>query len=167
PITPPPRALVGDAVRRVCSAQAGALAAQLGEQELRVHRAQQLAQRLHARLDDLKRALDVHLARQAAEQSAHLLGDQRLERFAVAQRVVHREAQRLLVAARAEARDRLDDLYVVGLIARARRRQYTDLRQALEHVGRDLIALAHLARRHAPVVLRARQRPLEDAVLEL
>ena len=33
-----------------------------------------------------------------------------LERAAIAQRVVHGEAERLVVAARAEARDRLDDL---------------------------------------------------------
>ena len=43
--------------------------------------------------------------------------DQRLQRLAVAQRVVHREADRLLVAAGAKARDRLDDRHVVGVVA--------------------------------------------------
>ena len=47
------------------------------------------------------------------KQRPHLLVDQRLERLAVAQRVVHGEPQRLLVAAGAEAGDRLDDLHVV------------------------------------------------------
>ena len=46
---------------------------QLGEQQLGVHRADELAQRLGARGDDLGRAVDLDLAGQAVEQHADLL----------------------------------------------------------------------------------------------
>ena len=49
------------------------LAAQLGEQQLRVHRADQLAQRLGARGDDLGGAVGLDLAGEAVEQRADLL----------------------------------------------------------------------------------------------
>src|SRR3712207_8580401 len=51
---------------------------------------------------DLRRPVDVHLARQPVEQHAHLLLHQRRQRLAVAQRVVDREPERLVVAARSE-----------------------------------------------------------------
>ena len=52
-----------------------------------------------------------------SQQHANLLLDQRLQRLAVAQRVVDGEADRLLVAAGPEPRDRLDDRHVVGVVA--------------------------------------------------
>ena len=86
------------------------------------------------------------------EQHADLLLDERRERVAVAQRVVDREAERLVVAAGAEADDRLDDLDVVGVVAGARRAEHADLGQPVEHVGRQLVALEHLAARRARAV---------------
>ena len=88
----------------------GRLPAQLGQQQLGVHRADQLAQRLGARRDDLGGAVDLDLAGEAVEQRPDLLLDQRCERLAVAERLVDGEAEPLVVAARAEAGDRLDDL---------------------------------------------------------
>ena len=73
------------------------------EQQLGVHGADQLAQRLGARGDDLHGALDVDLPREPLSSTRHLLLDQRLQRLAVAQRVVDGEAERLLVAAGPEA----------------------------------------------------------------
>jgi hypothetical protein len=70
-----------------------ALALKLGLEHLGVQRADELAQRLGARRDDLRRPLDLDLAGEAVEQRADLLGDERLERLAVAQRVEDREAQ--------------------------------------------------------------------------
>ena len=78
-------------------------AAQLGEQELRVHRADEVAQRLGARRDDLHRALDLDLAGEPIEQRPDLLLHERLERIAVAQGVEDREPELLVVAARPEA----------------------------------------------------------------
>ena len=49
------------------------LAAQLGEQQLGVHGADELAQRLGARGDDVRRALDADLAGEPLEQVADLL----------------------------------------------------------------------------------------------
>ena len=95
-------------------------AAQRRDQQLGVHRADQLAQRIGAGLHDLQRALDVDLAGEPLEQRADLLLDERFERLAVAQRVVDGEPERLVVAAGAEARDRLDDLDVVGARSRPR-----------------------------------------------
>src|SRR3569832_2562903 len=97
-----------------------ALASQLGEQQLRVQRADLLAQRRGAGGDDLDRAVLLDGPGEAAEQHAHLLLDERRERLAVADRVVDGEADRLVVAARAEARDRRDDLHVVGVVAAQR-----------------------------------------------
>jgi hypothetical protein len=71
-----------------------------------VDRADQFAQRLGAGRDDLAAAVDVEF-RQAIERDANLLLDQWLERVAVAQRVVDREADLLVVAASAEAADGL------------------------------------------------------------
>ena len=61
-----------------------ALAAQLGEQQLGVHRADQVAQRLGAGGDDLGRALDGDLAGEPVQQRADLGLDERLQRVAVA-----------------------------------------------------------------------------------
>ena len=72
-------------------------------------------------------ALDVDLAGQPVEQHPDLLLDQWLERLAVAQRVVHGEAERLLVTAGAKARDRGDDRDVVGVVAARGRGQDTQL----------------------------------------
>ena len=104
----------------------------------------QVAQRLGARGDDPRRALDRHLAGEPVEQRAHLVLDQRLERLAVAQRVEDGEAERLVVAGGAEARDRLDDLHVLAVVAAAVRRQHRDLGEPVEHVLRDAVALARL-----------------------
>jgi hypothetical protein len=75
------------------------LAAQLGEEELRVHRADEAPQRLAARGDDVRGALGLHGPGQAAEQRPDLLLDETDQRVAIAQGVVDREAQRLVVAA--------------------------------------------------------------------
>src|SRR5205823_2875227 len=108
-IPPAVRRLLGSAV----------LAVQLGEQQLRVHRPDEIAQRLRPGGDDVDGALDLHLARKAVQERADLLFDERLERLAVAERVVDREAQRLVVAPGPEARDRLDDLHVVAVVTAA------------------------------------------------
>src|SRR5215218_6954098 len=71
------------------------------EQHLRVHRADQLAQRLAAGADDLHGAFGLDLP-QALDQHVDLLLDERAQRLAVAERVVDREAERLVVAALAE-----------------------------------------------------------------
>ena len=89
----------------------------------------------------LERAVDVDLAGEPLEQHLHLLGHQGRQRFSEAQRVVDGEAERLLVAARAEARDRLDDLHVVLVVAVAVGRQHADLGEPLEHVAGHAVAL--------------------------
>ena len=93
-----------------------------------MHRADQVAQWLGARGDDLHGALDLDLAGEALEQRADLLDDQRLQRRAVAQGVEDREAELLVVAAGAEARDRLDDLDVVGVLTPISARRSRTLR---------------------------------------
>ena len=84
--------------------------------------------------------------------------DERLERLAVAQRVVDGEAERLVVAAGAEARDRLDDLHVVGVVAARVGRQHAELGEAVEHVARARRSAAHLGRRDALGLARASAR---------
>src|SRR5258708_7874031 len=79
-----PRAVASEAI----VAQSATLAPQLGEQQLGVHRADQLAQRLRAGADDLRGAVRRHAPGQPLQQDADLLRDERLERFAVTQRVV-------------------------------------------------------------------------------
>ncbi len=145
------------------------LGAELGEQQLGVDRPDQLAQRLRAGRDDLVRALHLDLAGEAVEQRAQLLLDERLERLAVAQGVVDGEAERLVVAAGAEAADGLDDLHVVRAVAAAGGGQHADLAQPREHVAGDVVALADLLRGHAAraaALLRAGERALDDAVLD-
>ena len=116
--------------------------------------------------DDLRRAVGVDLAGQALEQHAHLLLDQRLERLAVAQRVVDREADRLVVAPGAEAADGLDDLHVVCVVAAAGRRSTPELGEAVQDVLGDLVAPARLGGGHSGGP-RAGDRALEDPVLQL
>ena len=107
-----------------------------------MHRADELAQRLGARRDDLDRPLDRDLARQAVQQRPDLLGDERLERLAVAQRVVDREPERLVVAPRAEAGDRRDDALVVGVVAVGR--EHAEVLQPREHVLGHVVAAGHV-----------------------
>src|SRR4051812_19426553 len=99
-----------------------ALTLQLGHQQLGVQRRDQVVQRLRAVLDHLHRAAGVHLAREAVEQDLDLLLHEVLERALVAQRVVDREADPLVVAAGAKARDRLHDPRTRRRVAAARRR---------------------------------------------
>src|SRR5579884_3363874 len=56
---------------------------QFGQQQLGVHRADELPQRLGARGDDLGRPVDLDPAGQAVEQDPHLLRDQRLQRLEI------------------------------------------------------------------------------------
>ena len=67
-----------------------------------MHRADEVAQRFRTGGDDLQCALDLDLAGEAIEQDADLLGDERLERIAVAQRVEDGEAELLVIAPGAE-----------------------------------------------------------------
>src|SRR5947209_14954024 len=62
------------------------LPSELGEQQLGVHRADQLAQGLDAGGHDLHRALDLDLAGETVDERADLLFNERLERLAIAQR---------------------------------------------------------------------------------
>ena len=143
--------------------QRAALALELGAQQLGVHRADQLAQRPAPGADDLGGALGADLAGQAVEQRADLLLDERRERVLVAQRVEHREAERLVVAALAEARDRLDHPHVVGVVAAPVGREDAELGEPVEHVraGRRSARGRRCAR--AARVARV-ERELEDRV---
>ena len=80
-----------------------------------MQRSDQLAKGLCSRADDLGRALDVDLG-QAIEQGAHLLGHQRLQRLAVAQRVIDGEAERLVVPAGPEPAYRASATAITGAI---------------------------------------------------
>ena len=97
-----------------------ALALELGDQQLGVQRGDQVVERADAGLDDLERPVGVDVAGEALGEHLDLLGDERLERPLVAQRVVDGEAEALVVAAGAEAADRLDDPHVRGRVAVAR-----------------------------------------------
>ncbi len=73
-----------------------ALALQLGDQHLRVHRRDQVLERLGSGLDQLHRPVGVHLPGEAVHQDLDLLADQLLHRPLVAQGVVDGEADLLL-----------------------------------------------------------------------
>ena len=100
-------------------------------------------------------ALGVDVAGEPLRQHLDLLGDQRLERPLVAQRVVDGEPDPLVVAAGAEAADRLDDPDVRGRVAALVGAQHPELGEPVEHLLRHVVALAHLARRRPA---RARRR---------
>jgi hypothetical protein len=59
------------------------LAPQLGQEQLRVHRSDEVPQGLGTCRDDLHGALDVRFSGETIEQDPDLLGDQRLEGLAV------------------------------------------------------------------------------------
>src|SRR5215204_4490278 len=90
-----------------------ALALELRHHRLAVQGAHQVLQRLGAALDHVGGGLGVHLPGEAVHQHVDLLLDELVERALVAQRVVDGEADALVDAAGAEARDRLDDPHVV------------------------------------------------------
>ena len=114
-----PRSLAGE--RDWLSSRLARVALQLGDQQLRVQRGDQVVQRLGAGLDQLDRAVGVEVAGEPLGQHLDLLGDQRLQRLLVAQRVVDGEPEPLVVAAGPEAADRLDDPDVGRASSRARR----------------------------------------------
>ena len=99
-----------------------------------------------ARADDGGGALRVDVA-EPLDQHVDLALDQRRERVAVAERVVDREAERLVVAARAEAGDRVDDRDVVRVVAVRVGREHAELGQPLEHVRREVDGVARRPRR--------------------
>src|SRR5688572_13208185 len=99
------------------SAPSGAPALELRDQELCVERRDQVLERLGAGLEHLDDALRRDLAGEAIHDDVDLLLDQLLEVALVAKRVVDREPDLLVVAAGAEAADRLDDLHVRGRVA--------------------------------------------------
>src|SRR3954451_10802213 len=117
---------------------------ELRHQQLRVHRRDQLAERLGTgfqQVDDLLRGL---LAGQPLGEDADLFADELLEGALVTDRVVDGEADLLPVATGAEARDRLDDPHVGCAVAARRRRQDAQLREPVEHLLRHVVALADL-----------------------
>ena len=153
----------GGAARRPSAA--GAVALELGDHQLRVQGGDQVLQGLGAGFEHLDHALGRDLAGEAVHDDADLLADQVFEGALVAQGVVDGEADLLVVAAGAEAADRLDDLHVGGRVAAAVGAQHLELLEPVEHLLGDAVALADLGGA-GPGAL-ARQRPVEDAVLEL
>ena len=127
----------------------------------------QVAQGLGPGGDDLDGALGVDLAGQALEQRRHLLLHQRLQRLAKAQRVVDREAELLVVAAGPEARDRLDDRHVVGVVAARVGVSTSSSLQPVQHVGRAGRSGGAPRRRETRACSCAARARSSDAVLEL
>src|SRR3546814_11360826 len=70
------------------------------------------------------------------QEDVDLALDQRRERVAVAQRVIDGEAERLVVAARAEARDGVDDRDVIGVVALGVGREHAELGEPGRSEGR-------------------------------
>src|SRR3954453_20223535 len=141
-------------------------ACELGDQQLRVQRRNQLAQRLETPFHQLDDSFGRFLARKALGQEPRLFPHELLERSLVAHRVVDREADLLAVAARTEACYCLDDPYVGRGVATGPRGQAAKLGEPVEHLLRELVTAAQLRRRHARLLLAAK-RVLEDAILEL
>jgi tetratricopeptide (TPR) repeat protein len=88
------------------------LTEQLGDHQLGVHRRDQVLEGLGARFEHLDDPLGRNLAGEALHHHLDLLADEVFEGGLVAQGVVDGEADLLVVAAGAEAADRLDDLDV-------------------------------------------------------
>ena len=125
----------------------------LVEEEVRV-----LLERLGG--EDPEKVVDIiragrELAGQPVEQHPDLLLDERPERVAVAQRVVDREAERLVVAAGAEAHDRVDHGDVVGVVAVGVGREDAELGEPVE----DVVGQVHLGARRP-------RRPLGEQLLD-
>ena len=92
----------------------------------------QVVERAGAGLDHLHRPVGVEVAGEPLGEHLDLLGDQRLERLLVAQRVVDGEPEPLVVAAGAEAADRLDDPHVRRGVAVAVGAQDAELGEPVE-----------------------------------
>ena len=130
-----------------------------------MQRGDQVVERARAGLDQLHRAVGVDVAGQALGEHLDLLCDELLERPLVAERVVDSEADPLVVAARAEAADRLDDPHVRRRVAAAVRAQHPEVGETIEDLLGNLVAASDLLCGD-PLAL-ARQGTLEDPVLEL
>ena len=90
-----------------------------------------------AGLDQRHRLVGVHLAGEPLHQHVDLLLDEVGHRLLVAEGVVDGEADPLLVAAGAEAADRLDDPDVARRVAPPVRCEHLELREPVEHVLRE------------------------------
>src|SRR5687767_12714030 len=77
-----------------------ALLLELSDQRLRMQRGDQVAQRLRPLLDELRGAVCVDIPAEALPDHLDLLLDELLHRTLVAERVVDREADPLVVSAR-------------------------------------------------------------------
>ncbi len=121
-----------------------AAALQLGDHQLRVQRRDQVLQRLGAGFKHLHHPLRRDLAGEPFHHHVDLLADQLFQGGFVAEGVVDGEADLLVVAAGAEAADRLDDRHVGGRVAAAVGGQDLELGEAVEHLLGDAIALADL-----------------------
>ena len=75
------------------------------------------------------------------------------------------EPELLVVTPRPEARDRLDDLHVVCVVAARAGRQHAELGQPVQDVGGQIVAPPRLRHRHA-LALALLDRALDDAVLD-
>src|ERR1700710_264272 len=144
---------------------AGGVTLELGNQQLGVERGDQVLEWLGPGFEHLDDPLRRDLPGKPVHHHVDLLADQLLERLLVAKGVVDREADLLVVAAGAEAADRLDDLDVRGRVAAAVGGEDLQLGKAVEDLLGDAVALAHLGGA-GPRPL-AGERPVEDSVLQL